>query len=147
MRITLLFIFIAAIALVAVPVLAQEETFPAIQAPETIEDAQEFGQKILQGIPEAVQEVWKTQVMPLWTNMWSTAKNIWDTTMSSFVKGLRDQVLSFFGQEIEKRKPFIEEEFQREKEELKQELEQKIPEPGKTLWNRIKGFFPSNETE
>ncbi|MCH7828519.1 hypothetical protein IH982_01455 [Patescibacteria group bacterium] len=146
MRITLLSILILVMTIGAVPVAAQQETAP-IQAPETVEEAQEFGLQILQGIPGAVQEVWKTQVIPLWTNMWSIAKNIWDTTVFSWVKGLWDQVLSFFGQEIEKRKPFIEEEFEREKEELKQELEQKIPEPGKTLWNRIKGFFPANETE
>jgi len=146
MRITLLSLLITAIALAAVPALAQEET-SSIKAPETIEEAQEFGLQILQGLPVAMQEVWKTQVVPLWTKMWSTAKNVWDTTVFSWVKGLWDQVLSFFGQEIEKRKPLIEEEFKREKEELKQELEQKIPEPGKTLWNRIKGFFPSNETE
>ncbi len=79
--------------------------------------------------------------------MWGIAKNIWDTTVFSWVKGLWDQVLSILGQEIEKRQPLFEEEFEREKEELKQELEQKIPESGKTLWNRIKGFLPGNETE
>lgn len=144
MRITLLSILILTISLSAVPVTAQEEA-PIIEAPETIEDAQEFGLQILQGIPAAVKEVWDTQVIPLWTKMWSITKNIWDTTVFSWVKGLWDQVLSLFGQEIEKRKPLIEEEFQKEKEELKQELEQKIPEPGKTLWSRIKGFFPGSE--
>ena len=133
-------------ALGAIPALAQEETF-SVQAPETIEEAQEFGIQILQGLPNAMQEVWRTQALPLWTNMWSTAKNLWDTTVFSWVKGLSDQVLSFFGQEIEKRKPLFEEEFQKEKEQLTQEIEEKLPESGKTLWGIIKRFLPSNETE
>ena len=144
MRIILLSILIFAIALGAVPAWAQKEVAP-IQAPETIEEAQEFGLQILQGLPGAMQNVWQTQVMPLWTEMWSIAKNVWDTTVFSWVKGLWDQALSFLGQEIEERRPFIEEEFEREKEELKQELEQKIPESGKTLWNRIRGFLPGSE--
>lgn len=146
MRIILLSILIFTIALGATPTWAQKEVAP-IQAPETIEEAQEFGSQMLKGIPGAMQEVWRTQVVPLWTNMWNIAKNIWNTTVFPWVKGLWDQVLSFFGQEIEKRKPFIEEAFEREKEELKQELEQKIPESGKTLWNLIRGFFSNNETK
>ena len=124
MRITLLSILILTITLIAVPATAEEETFPTIQAPETIEEAQEFGLQILQGIPGAVQEVWKTQAVPLWTDMWSIAKNIWDTTVFSWVKGLWDQALSILGQEIEKRQPLFEEEFEKEKEQLKKELEE-----------------------
>ena len=146
MRITLLFILIFAIALSAIPVTAQKETVP-IQAPETIEEAQEFGVQILQEIPGAIKEVWNTQAMPLWTKMWNITKNLWDTTVSSWIKGLRDKVLSIFGQEIEKRRPLIEEEFQREKEQLKQELEQNIPKSGKTLWSIIKRLLPGNEAE
>ena len=116
MRITLLSILIPAITLGAVPVAAQEETF-SVQAPETIEEAQESGIQILQGLPSAMQEVWRTQALPLWTNMWNTAKNLWDTTVFSWAKGLWNQVLSFFGQEIEKRKPLFEQEFQKEKEQ------------------------------
>ena len=93
MRITLLFILVFTIALGATPALEQEETF-SVQAPETIEEAQEFGIQILQGLPNAMQEVWRTQALPLLTNMWNIAKNLWDTTVFSFVKGLLDQALS-----------------------------------------------------
>tara|TARA_Y100000310_G_C20493744_1_gene720525 strand:+ start:502 stop:945 length:444 start_codon:yes stop_codon:yes gene_type:complete len=147
MRITLLSTLILALALSAVPVMAQEETVPIIQAPETVEEAQEFGLQILEDIPGTVQGVWKTQVVPLWAKMWSITKNIWDTTVFSWVKEWWDKILSLFGQEIEKRKPLIEEEFQKEKEELKQELQEKIPKPGKTLWSLIREFFPDNEAE
>jgi len=143
MRITLLFILVFTIALGAIPALAQEETF-SVQAPEAIEEAQEFGIQILQGLPNAMQEVWRTQALPLWISMWSTAKNIWDATIFSWVKGLWDQALSLFGQEIEKRKPLFKEEFQKEKGQLVQEIEEKLPESGKTLWSIIKRFLLGN---
>lgn len=141
MRITLLFILTFTIALGATPALAQEETF-SVQAPETIEEAQEFGIQILQGLPGAMQEVWRTQALPLWTSMWGIVKNTWDTTVFSWVKGLWDQILSLFGQEIEKRKPLFKEELQKEKEQLAREIEEKLPESGKTLWNLLKRFLP-----
>ena len=146
MRITLLLILILTITLSAVPAWAQQEAAP-IQAPETIEEAQEFGLQMLQGLPVAMQNVWQTQVVPLWTKMWSIAKNVWDTTVFSWVKGLWDQALSLFGQEIESRKPLFEQEFQREKEQLVQEIEEKLPESSKTLWGLLKRFLPSNEAE
>ena len=80
MRLTLLFSLILAIAFGAIPAAAQQEAAP-IQAPETIQEAQEFGFQILQGLPKAVKNVWDTQAMPLWQKMWSTVKNIWDTTV------------------------------------------------------------------
>jgi len=147
MRIILLSILIFTIALGAIPVAAQEVTFPSVQAPETIEEAQEFGIQILQDLPNAMREAWETQVLPLWTNMWNTAENLWDTTVFAWVKGLWDQALSLFGQEIEKRKPLFEEEFQKEKEQLTQEIEEKLPESGKTLWSIIKRFLPGNGAE
>ncbi|MBU0504409.1 hypothetical protein KJ708_00305 [bacterium] len=150
MRITLFSIFFLVLILSAFSAKAQEEMAPEemlpIQAPQTIEEAGEFGIGILKAIPEAIKEVWITKAMPLWAGMLQWAKNLWDSTIYSFAKGIWDKVLSFFGQEIEKRQPYIKEELLKEKEGLKQELEQKIPESGKSLWNRIKGFLPKNET-
>ena len=146
MRITLLFILIFTITLGALPI-ATKAQLSSIKAPETIEEAEEFGIQILQALPGSFQKTWKTQVLPLWSNMWNIAKNIWDATISSFVRGLWDQTLSLFGQEIENRKPLFEEEFQREKEQLQQEIEEKLPESSKTLWGLLKRFLPSNEAE
>ena len=146
MRITLLFILIFTITLGALPI-ATKAQLSSIKAPETIEEAEEFGIQILQALPDSFQKTWKTQVLPLWSNMWNIAKNIWDATISSFVRGLWDQTLSLFGQEIENRKPLFEEEFQREKEQLQQEIEEKLPESSKTLWCLLKRFLPGNEAE
>ena len=146
MRIILLLIFIFTITLGVFPIAAKAQ-LSSIQAPETIEEAEEFGIQILQALPNSMRETWETQVLPLWTSMWNIAKNIWDATVSSWIQGLWDQALSLFGQEIESRKPLFEQEFQREKEQLVQEIEEKLPESGKTLWGILKRFLPGNEAE
>lgn len=145
-KILLIIIILGFVFAYVPPSAAQEEQAP-IQAPETIQEAQGLGLQILQGIPGAVKEVWEGEVLPLWAKMWQIAKNIWDRYIFSWIRSLWEQLLSLFGQEIEKRKPIIEQEFQREKEELKQELKEKIPDPQKTLWDLIKGFLPGNETK
>jgi len=146
MRITLLSILILAIALGATSAAAQEDQ-TAIQPPETIKEAQQFGIQLLQGLPQAMRNVWNEEALPFFQKLWGWAMNVWDTQVFHRIEGQWQKVLSFFGQEIEERKPFIEEAFQREKEELKRELEQKIPEEGRTLWQLIKRFLPHNETE
>jgi hypothetical protein len=144
MRITLFFIVVLVMVLGVFPARAQQEA-PPIQAPETIQEAQEFGLGILKALPDAVKKVWQEQVVPLWTNMWNWVKNIWDTYIFPWLYNLWQQFLSVFGQEVEKRKPLIEQKFQKEKEGLQQELQEKLPEQGKTLWERIKTLLPGDE--
>tara|TARA_Y100000310_G_scaffold49195_2_gene45498 strand:+ start:2456 stop:2899 length:444 start_codon:yes stop_codon:yes gene_type:complete len=144
-KVTAFFILLSLIPAPLV-VLAKEEVVP-IQAPETVEEAQEFGKQILFALPGAMKDVWEQQALPLWRGMWNWFQNIWEQYVFPWLQSLWNKILGIFGQEIEKRRPYIEEEFQKEKEELTQELKEKIPEPSKTLWDRLKGFFPGNEAE
>ncbi|MDP2637017.1 MAG: hypothetical protein Q8P03_00160 [bacterium] len=137
-------ILLPAFLLGAAPAAAQENGQLPIQAPETIEEAQEFGLGILRQLPDAVREVWNTQVVPLWNALWDWARNIWDTYAFPWLHGIWEKVLAVFGQELEQRRPAIEQEFEEKKEEFKQEIEERIPEEGKTLWEHIKGFFGEN---
>lgn len=114
---------------------------PPIEAPETVEEAKGFGLQLLQELPNAVKGVWESEVVPLWSKMFNIAKNIWGTYVFPWAHGVWERVLSLFGQEIEKRKPFIEQEFEKEKQQLKEEVEEKLPEETKTLWEHLKGFF------
>lgn len=120
------------------PATAQEQ-------PQTIEEAKEFGFQILTALPSAIQEVWKTQAVPVWQNMWSWIKNIWETQLASWFTELKEQLFGIIGKEIEQKHPLIEEQFEREKQQLKQKLEDKIQRENKTLWNLLKGFFQNNE--
>lgn len=140
---TKVILLILLLGLLAAPVQAQEDGQAPIQAPETIEEAQEFGWGILRQIPNAVREVWDTQVVPLWGALWDWVKTIWDTYVFPWLHGIWERFLAVSGQELEQRRPAIEQEFQEKKEELKQEIEERIPEEGKTLWEHIKGFFGS----
>jgi len=140
MQITLLTILIFALTFGAPATIKAQ--LSSVEPPETIEAAQEVGIQILKALPDAMEKIWKTEVLPLWSNMWNIAKNIWDATVFSFLQGLWDQALSLFGQEIENRKPLFEQELQREKKQLEQEIEENLPESGKTLWNLLRGFLP-----
>ena len=139
MRITtrIFILAIAAVLLLLSPAAAQGQ-----QVPETIQEAQGFGLQFLQEIPGALQQAWRTQAVPVFYSIGDWTMNIWDGYVFPWVHGLWKNILALFGQEIEKRKPLIEEEFQREKQELQQEIKEKIPEPGKTLWEHIRGFLP-----
>jgi len=106
---------------------------PQIKAPGTLEEAKNFITKILKGIPEGLKEVSK-EALIIWQKMANWAKNLWDSYIFPWFQNIWQKIAAFFGKEIEQRKPIIEEEFQKEKEEMKEEL----PKVGKSLWERFK---------
>ena len=104
-------------------VLAQEGT---IGPPETLEEAKEMGEQALQAtrekLPEILKRTWRENVLPVWQKMWDWFKiNIW-AKIEPRLTG-----------EAEKRKEIIGEEFEKEKEELKEEL----PGVTQSLWQRF----------
>ena len=104
-----------------------------VKSPETVEEAKTIGEKILKGIPDAFQNVWQ-EALKFWQKMADTLSNWWNSYIFPWLQNIWQKLLSLFGKEVEKRKPIIEEEFQKEKEEMKEE----IPKTGKSLWERFK---------
>jgi predicted PurR-regulated permease PerM len=101
-----------------------------IKIPETLREAKEMGEKALKEawkqLPGIIEKIWEEQVLPVWQKMWKWfQENVWQ------------KIASLFQKEAEKRKPIIEEEFQKEKEELKEEL----PGTTKSLWEKLKEFL------
>jgi len=99
--------------------------------PETSEDVKALGEKALEvgekEVPGMIKTMWQEQVLPIWQKMFNWVKtNIWPKFYSWFQKEVSP--------EIEKRKPLIEEEFEKEKEEVKAEL----PQVGNSLWEKFK---------
>ncbi len=97
-----------------------------IKVPETFEEAKELGERALEigkeKIPGTMETVWNEKVLPLWTKMYEWARtNIW----------LKIQPL--IEREIEKRIPLMKEKFEKEKQEMKEEL----PVITKSLWQRF----------
>lgn len=90
--------------------LAQELPSP----PATIEDVKAFGLKIINALPRAMLSVWQEQAMPILRSLWSLTQKP--------LQGAWDQILRIFENELGKRKPDIEKEFQKEKEEIKSDI-------------------------
>jgi len=109
-----------------------------IKVPETLEEAKEMGEKALKEawkqLPDILKKIWQEQVLPIWQKMWDWFKvNVWSKIENWF----KNEILPRLRGEAEKRKPIIEEEFQKEKEELKEEL----PQTTKSLWEKLKEFL------
>ena len=117
--------------------LAQE----TIKAPETLEQAQEFGEEVLektkQQLPGILQRIWQEEVLPVWRKMKQIWSKWWDTTIQPWLISIVDKIKVLLGQEIEKRKPYIEQEFEKETEELIEDIGKEIPR-AKSLWERFK---------
>jgi len=99
-----------------------------ITRPETLEEAKEMGKRAFETtqkeLPRILEKIWKEEVLPVWQKMYDWFKeNIWS------------KITPRAKEEIEKRKPVIEEEFKKEKEEL---LKEEIPKVGKSLWEKFK---------
>ena len=120
--------------------LAQE----TIKAPETLEQAQEFGEEVLektkQQLPGILQKTWQEDVLPIWRKMKQIWSNWWDATIQPWLTGIVDKIKVLLGQEIEKRKPYIEQELEKETEELIEDIGKEIPK-AKSLWERFKELF------
>ena len=100
------------------------------QAPETMEEAKFFGIGILKALPGAAKDVWENEALPFFQNFF---QKVWGWTEPK-IKPLWQKAWDWLRPEVEKRKPLLEEEFQKEKEEMKEEL----PKVGKSLWERFR---------
>lgn len=117
--------------------LAQEQT-PRMEPPETIEEAKELGWRFFEICREQllgiIEGLWRGRVLPVWRQMYQIWSNFWDSYIQPWLQGIWNRVLTLFGQEIERRRPQIEEEFEKEKEEIREETQK----AQKTLWDRFK---------
>jgi len=109
-----------------------------LQLPENMDEVQELGERALEigkkELPGTIEKVWQEEVLPIWQKMYDIWSNWWDNTIQPWLDDIWQKIMSLLGQEIEKRKPLIEEEFEKEKEELGIEAS-KI---GQSLWERFK---------
>ena len=101
--------------------------------PETLEEVKTIGMKALKLLPETLRGIWQ-EALDIWQIMGKKAKNFSDSYIWPWFQNILHKIQSSFGKEIKQRKPVIEEEFKKEKEEMKTE----IPKVGKSLWERFK---------
>ncbi len=96
------------------------------EMPQTVEETETFSMNILKRLPNAIKDAWYNQALPLWRKMWVWVKNLWASTLGSKVQSLWEKLWGLTGQET----PDVKEEFQKEKQEMQQDL-----------WERFKNLF------
>jgi len=101
--------------------------------PETLEEVKTIGMKALKLLPETLRGIWQS-ALDVWLIMGKKAKNFSDSYIWPWFQNIWQKIQSSYGKEIEERKPGIEREFKKEKEEMKEE----IPKVGESLWKRFK---------
>lgn len=90
----------------------------AQEVPETMGDAKALGLSIINQLPDAVKKVWREEVLPLFERMWIWSKPVIDPWWQ--------KLSNILSREVEKRKPAVEEEFKKEKEEMWNDLWQRF---------------------
>jgi len=99
-----------------------------ISTPETVEDAQGFIGDMIDGFPSAFRGAWQ-EARGIFAGIWNWFKNIFG--------GIGRSIWSVLGNEVEKRKPEVQQEFQKELQEMKQD----VPVVTKSLWERFKDLI------
>jgi Na+-transporting methylmalonyl-CoA/oxaloacetate decarboxylase gamma subunit len=135
----------------------ENSTEPPIEAPKTLEEGKDLikkgGEKVVEVMPGVIKKIWREEAVPIWKGMWQWAKDIWKNyAVKTFnflwydnlkpgiketIQFIKDEVREFIGKEVATKKPIIEEEFEKEKEEMKEE----IPQSTHSLWQRFKNLF------
>ena len=109
-----------------------------LEKPKTLEEVKEVGYQAFdiaeKEMPGILERIWKEEVMPTWRSMWQWFSNIWNIYIASRIETLWQTIGELLGKETEKRRAIIEEEFQKEADEIRQE----VPEVTKSLWERFK---------
>ena len=117
-----------------------------LEAPETLDEVKEgtlkVGGQIADTLPGIVGNLWNTQVIPVWQNMWNwTKQELWQKKVQPIAQNLLDKGKILLGREVEQRRPIIEQKLQQTKQELTEELQIQTKRVGKSFWERFKNLF------
>lgn len=110
-----------------------------VEVPQTVEGAKAFGLDIVSQLPQLMSDIFHSQVVPLWEKifdwLFSWLSGLWESTLKEWIQGWIDKVKEFLGQEIEARKPGIQQSLKEEKQQLKEDLDEL------SLWERIRSLI------
>ena len=119
---------------------------PILEVPDTLEGVKEgtekVGKEVAKVLPNIIQTIWQNEILPVWQNMLNwTNEILWQKYALPIIQQIGDRAKTMLGQEVEKRKPIIEQELEQEKEELKKELKIQSARAGQSLWERFKALL------
>jgi hypothetical protein len=99
--------------------------------PENLSEAQIRGESVLNAIPGVLTRLWgEFKVYLSRLSSW-LYNNVW-------LRYIWPWIRNFWYREIEPRKPGVEQEFQKEKTEMGQDIKTEVPKITKSLWERFK---------
>jgi len=120
------------------PFLTLGQSSSNLTPPKTIEESKSFFENaikiIIEKIPAIIKEIWQNQILPIWQKMWNWVKDFWTNFFGekisnfwySFLKpkisSFLEEIRTLFGGVIEKEKPVIEKELEKEKEEIRKNI-------------------------
>lgn len=98
------------------------------QTAESLDDAKQIGEQLVEDSPNILKTAWRGASQAL-VKVWGYLEKIFG--------GIFKGIWNILTQEVEKRRPEAEQEFQNEIEEMKED----IPKTTKTLWERLKDLW------
>ena len=107
------------------PILAQNEA----QIPQTLDEAQIRGKSVLNTLPGVLSRLWQ-ELRGYFFQFVNWLIKIWENY-------IYPPIQDFWNREVESRKPEIEQELQKEKQEMVQDIKTEMPKIGKTVWDRF----------
>jgi len=132
--IKIIILSILTLTLTISPVFSFAQISPEVKLPGNFGEIKDAGLRALGFIPELVRGIWDG-FSGFCLNVWNFFKNTWNSYIFPFFDNLWQKTL---GKEIRERKPVIGEEFQKEKQEAKEEIKAGLPDTLKSLWERFK---------
>jgi len=130
------------------PVLAQAsapETSAqgSLRLPATLNEAFNFFFSFLKLLPQAFFNAFR-EVFNIFLQIIDFARGLWDKYIWPQIKGLWHRILKLLGREVEKRKPIIRHEIEKEKQEITKEAQEQVQKAGQGFLERLKNLIKEN---
>jgi hypothetical protein len=138
MRIIKIILALGIILNLAAPIFVFAQT-NILNQPQNVNEALDVGKKGLETtqkeMPGLIGKTWQNEVLPVWQKMLDWVKNnLWENKLGSWLKNFWQKTKEIFNSEVSQRTPVVKENFQKEKQQLKEEA----PQVGQSLWEKFK---------
>lgn len=128
----------ALIVILLLPSIVIGKTNLVLESPNSLKEVQELGEtfseKTMTELPGTLKDSWQHEVLPIWGRIWNGGINIFNLYIRTQFTSFSYKVFNFIEKEIKERKPGIEQEFKKEKQEMGED----IPVVSKSIWGRFK---------
>lgn len=103
------------------------------EPPQNLPGAETIFGKILGKFPAVLRTIWQ-EALRIWGEIFSWVKNFWNSYIAPWFTNIFYKIKNFIFGEVEKRKSEAQQEFEKDKQEMKKE----VPQITRSLWERFK---------